>query len=101
MADGHKGLNVPALKLVKESVVKGQTLLVGLELVAIGKDARPGNGEAVALPAHLTKEGNVLFHVVIVVNCHVAGVVEVGVNAVFGDLATLSASAHGHDIGGR
>jgi len=62
------------MALVKNAVVEGQPRLVGLGVIAVGQDARPCNGQPEALEAHLCKQGDILFIMVIQVNGFVAGV---------------------------
>ena len=74
MADGDQRLNAVLMALVKNAVVEGQSCLVGLSIVAVGQDAGPCNGQPEALEAHLCKQGDILFIMVIQVNGLVAGV---------------------------
>ena len=74
VADGDQRLNAVLMALVKNAVVEGQSCLVGLSIVAVGQDAGPCNGQPEALEAHLCKQGDILFIMVIQVNGLVAGV---------------------------
>lgn len=77
MADGDQRLNAIFQALVSDLLIERQPCLVGLLILAGGENARPGNREAAALEAHLGKEGNVLFSVVVVVNGDPSGVIGV------------------------
>ena len=81
MADGDQRLDAVLLAAVKNAVVKFQALLVGLALHASGEDAGPVDGGAEGLEAHLSKEGDILFVVMIEINGLVAGVQTVGTDA--------------------
>lgn len=74
VADGDQRLDAVLMALVKNAVVEGQPRLVGLGVIAVGQDARPCNGQPEALEAHLCKQGDILFIMVIQVNGFVAGV---------------------------
>ena len=74
MADGDQRLDAVLVALVEEGVVERQTLFVRLGIVAIGQDAGPRDGQAVALEAHLGEEGDVLFEVVVHVDGLMRGV---------------------------
>ena len=76
--DGHEGLD-PVLAAAAEHVlVEGEPGLVGLLLVAVGKDAAPGDGEAKDLEAHLREEGYVLAVAVVEVDARLGRVVVPG-----------------------
>ena len=81
MADGDQRLDAVLLAAVEHAVVELQTLLIGFRFPAVGEDAGPVDGGAEGLKAHLRKEGNVLFVVVIEINGLVAGVQTVGADA--------------------
>ena len=74
VADGDQRLDAVFMALVKNAVVEGQPRLVGLGVVAVGQDAGPRNGQPEALEAHLCKQGDILFIMVIQVDGLVAGV---------------------------
>ena len=65
-------------EVVEEVVVELQALLVGLELVALGEDARPSDGGAEALEAHLGEELDVAVVAMIEVDGLVVGVALAG-----------------------
>ena len=60
VADGDQRLDAVPLQFVEDTVVEGQALLIGLGLVSAWEDARPGDGEAEDLEAHLGEQGDVL-----------------------------------------
>ena len=74
VGQGDQGLDAVLGQLVKHLVVKGQPLLVGLLLIPPGEDAGPGDGHAVDLEAHLSKQGDVLFPVMVEVGGLVIGI---------------------------
>ena len=74
VADGDQRLDAVLMALVKNAVVEGQSCLVGLSVIAVGQDTRPRNGQPEALEAHLRKQGDVLFIMMIQVDGFVAGV---------------------------
>ena len=55
-------------------LVVGQTLLVGLSIVAVRENATPCNGGAQAFHAHLAKHGNIFFVVMIEVDRFMRGI---------------------------
>ena len=79
VAESDQRLNAVFVTLVKKALVKFQPLLVGLGIVAVGQDAGPGDGEPVAFEAHLRKEGDVLFIMVVHVDGLMGGVKVPGV----------------------
>ena len=94
MAERHERLDVVLLELVEDLVVEGEAGLVGLILHARGEDAAPGDGHAEHVEAHLGKERDVLFVVMVEVDTVVVGVELVGID-VDRDLARLlNAAAH-------
>ena len=80
VADGDQRLDAVLLAAVKNAVVKFQALLVGLALHASGEDAGPVDGGAEGLEAHLRKQSNVLFVVVVEVDGFMTGVQAVRVD---------------------
>ena len=62
------------MALVKEAVVEGQARLVGGVVVAVGENPGPGDGQPVALEAHLGKQLDVLLVVVVHVDGLMGGV---------------------------
>ena len=68
MCDGDQRLNAVFMAFFKHTAVKRQPFPVGLCIVAVGVDAAPRNGKAQGLKAHLCKQGNILF--VMVVKIH-------------------------------
>ena len=54
----------------KHTAVKRQPFPVGLCIVAVGVDAAPRNGKAQGLKAHLCKQGNILFVMVVKINSY-------------------------------
>ena len=81
MADGDQRLDAVLLAAVEHAVVELQTLLIGFRFPAVGEDAGPVDGGAEGLEAHLSKEGDILFVVMIEINGLVAGVQTVGTDA--------------------
>ncbi len=73
--DGHERLDAVGLAGAEDVLVEGEAGLVGGFLVAVGEDARPGDGHAEGLEAHLGEEGDVLLVVVIEVDAGLGGVV--------------------------
>ena len=72
MADGDQRLDAVLMALVKNAVIESQPSLVGLGVIAVGQDAGPCNGQPEALEAHLCKQGDILFIMMIQVNSLVA-----------------------------
>ena len=68
VCDGDQRLNAVFMAFFKHTAVKRQPFPVGLCIVAVGVDAAPRNGKAQGLKAHLCKQGNILF--VMVVKIH-------------------------------
>ena len=101
VADGHHRHDVVFFQLVQYLVVEGQARLVGLGLVPPGEDARPGNGEAEALEAHLSQQSDVLFIMVVEIHAVVAGVVVPGVHAVVDHPLYRGAAALVHVVDGN
>ena len=97
VAEGDDRLDAVLVALVEEIVVELQAGFVGGRLVAVGEDAGPGDGGAEALEAHLGKEGDVLFVVVVKVDGVVVGVVLAGQHAV-GDPAGVGVVAGGDHV---
>ena len=75
MADGHQRLDAVFMAFLKQTAVEGDAGGVGGVVVAVGQDARPGDGQPVALEAHARHQGNVLFIVVVHVDGLVGGVI--------------------------
>ena len=98
VAEGDHGLDVLLLTSLEHAAVELDAGLVGLGLVAVGEDAAPVDGHAVALKAHLAKELDVVEIVMVHVHGLVAGIVVLGQNAV-GNVARLGDRAAGHDVG--
>ena len=73
--DGHKRLDAVRLALAEYVLVEGQTGLVGLGLVTVGEDAGPRQTHAEGLKAHLGKESDVLFVVVVEIDAGLRGIV--------------------------
>ena len=63
------------LTLAEYVLVEGQASLVGLGLVAVGEDAGPSQAHTEGLKAHLGKESDVLFVVVIEIDAGLRGIV--------------------------
>ena len=74
MADGHQRLDAVFMAFLKQTAVEGDAGGVGGVVVAVGQDARPGNGQPVALEAHARHQGDVLFIMVVHVDGLVGGV---------------------------
>ena len=66
--EGNQRLNAIFSQLIKEIVVELQTSFIGLRLVSVWENPRPGNGSPVDLEAHLSKESNVLLIAMIEIN---------------------------------
>ena len=62
------------LALVKDGVVEGEALFVGLLFHAGREDARPGDGQPEALKAHLAHQRDILFIVVVEIGGLMVGV---------------------------
>ena len=75
MRDGHERLDAVRLTLAEYVLVEGQASLVGLGLVAVGEDAGPSQAHTEGLKAHLGKESDVLFVVVIEIDAGLRGIV--------------------------
>ena len=75
VADGDQRFDAVLAALIEQRIVEGQPLFVGLCIVAVGQDAGPRDGQAVAPEAHLSEEGDVLLEVVVHVDGFVRGVV--------------------------
>ena len=75
VADGDQRFDAVLAALIEQRIVEGQPLFVGLCIVAVGQDAGPRDGQAVAPEAHLGEEGDVLLEVVVHVDGFVRGVV--------------------------
>ena len=73
--DGHERLDAVRLTLAEYVLVEGQASLVGLGLVAVGEDAGPSQAHTEGLKAHLGKESDVLFVVVIEIDAGLRGIV--------------------------
>ena len=97
VAQGHQRLNAVLVALIKELLIEAQALFVGLRIIAVGQDAGPGNGQAVAAEAHLGKELDVLLEVVVHVNGFVGGVEVLGIAVQHLQLA----QRHGEAVGAK
>ena len=73
--DGHERLDAVRPTLAEYVLVEGQASLVGLGLVAVGEDAGPSQAHTEGLKAHLGKESDVLFVVVIEIDAGLRGIV--------------------------
>ena len=73
--DSHEWLDAVLLALAEYILVEGQASLVGLGLVAVGEDAGPSQAHTEGLKAHLGKESDVLFVVVIEIDAGLRGIV--------------------------
>lgn len=74
MRDCDHRFNAPAVQFPEHILVVGQTLLVGLSIVAVRENATPCNGGAQAFHAHLAKHGNIFFVVMIEVDRFMRGI---------------------------
>ena len=63
------------MALIKHILIELQALFIGLGIIAVRQDAGPRNGQPEALEAHLGKEGDVLFIMMIQVNGFMAGII--------------------------
>ncbi len=98
VADGDQWLDAVLVAAVKDCIVVREARLARFGVVTVGEDAAPGDGHAVALEAHLAKEGDVLLKAVVVVDGHVAGV-DFALHALGeGDLARMGAIALRHEV---
>lgn len=61
MGDGDQRFDAVLFQLIQHLIVKFQAFFVGGGFVPLGEDAGPGDGKAVYLEAHLSKESDVLF----------------------------------------
>ena len=100
--DGHERLDTVRLALAEYVLVEGQAGLVGLGLVTVGEDTGPRQTHAEGLKAHLGKESNILFVVVIEIDASlrriVIAVLEVEHLALAGDhrIALGAVRSHVH-----
>ena len=98
VAKGDHGLDALLLTGLEHAAVELDAGLVGLGLVAVGEDAAPVDGHAVALKAHLAKELDVVEIMMVHIHGLVAGIVVLGQNAV-GNVARLGDRTASHDVG--
>ena len=98
VGEGDHRLNVIFEQLVKERVIKPQARLIGLGVVAVWKNAGPGDGGAEALEAELRQKGNVLPKGVVEIDPLVVGVPLSRQRAVC-DAAQHAGTAAGEDVG--
>ena len=97
MRQRHHGLDALLATGLEHAAVELHARLIGLRLIAVGEDAAPVDGHAVALEAHLAKELDVIQVVMVHVHGLVAGVMTALEDAV-GDVARLAHRAAGHDV---
>ena len=100
VADGHDGFNSVLMALIENSIVKGKALFVGGLLIAIGENAAPRNGHTVGGKAHLGKEGDVLFVVVVEVDALMVRVPDIGQHGEGCALWQIVQIDHGNFAGG-
>src|SRR5699024_6140866 len=98
VADGDQRLDAVLFAAVKDAVVEGQALFVGLGLLPGGEDAGPVDGGAEGLEPHLGKQGDVLLVVVVEVDGLVAGVAGAGLR-VHGGAVGVGVAAVGAVVG--
>ena len=91
------GLDAVAQQLVEHVVIKTQPRLVRLGLIPQREDARPGDGGAKTLEAHLGKQCDVVSVAVVEIHRLVVGVAMTGLNLV-GDDALHPVGAAGEHI---
>ena len=65
---GNQRLNAIFSQFIKKIVIELQTSFIGLLLVSIWENPRPGNRSSVDLEAHLCKEGDVLLVTMVEIN---------------------------------
>lgn len=75
VADGNKRLDPIFMAFIEHGIVEGKALFARLGIIAVWQDAGPCDGQPETPEAHLGKEGDILFVVVIQVNGLVAGVI--------------------------
>ena len=68
VADGDQRLDAVFAALLEHAAVKGDACGVGLRVVPVGEDTGPCHRHPVALEAHLRKQGDVLFVMVVQVD---------------------------------
>ena len=74
VAQRHQRLNAVFAALVKHLVIEGQTRLIGLFVVSIGENPAPVDGKPETGKSHLCKQRDVLFVMMIEVDCLMAGI---------------------------
>ena len=97
MLDGDQRLDAVLLQFQKYVPVKIQTSLIGRFLHAVGVNARPGDGHAEHLEAHLGKQGNVLFVVVVEIDSLMIRIV---VTRQHGPVGSLRQGLEAHHLAG-
>ena len=75
VADGHQRFDAVLMALIKQVFVVLQAFFVGHSIIAVRQDAGPCDGQAVALEAHLRKEGDILFIMVVHIDGLMAGII--------------------------
>ena len=78
--EGHERLDIVGTQAVEDAVVEGEAGLVGLSVVAVGKDTAPGDGHAEHGKAHLGEQRDVLLVVMVEIDTVMIGVEAVGVD---------------------
>ena len=94
----HHGLNAVLSALFEDALVEGDAFGVGLLLIPTREQARPVDGHAVALEAHLAEERDILLVVVVEVHGLVARVEDARLHACRRDRARRRDRAAGHNI---
>ena len=100
MAQRDKRLDVVLPKLIEQVIIEFESFFIRLCLVASGENSGPGNRGTESFEAHLGKQGNVFFIVVIKISRFVVRIILSRKNAVC-DPARLVRSADSHDIRNR
>ena len=74
MANRNERLDAVFAAFIDQAVIEGETGLVGDRIIAVGQDARPCDGKTVDLETHLSKQGDILFVVMIQIDGLVGGI---------------------------
>lgn len=73
--DGHQRLHPMLFQFIKNGIVEAESFLIGLPLFTRGEDTAPADGKAIDVHTHPGQKRDILFIVVVVVYCLVAGIV--------------------------
>ena len=69
MADGYQRFDIVFLTFIKYAVIECQTRFIGFFVVAVGIDSAPVDGQTEYVPAHLCKQSDILFVMMIEIDC--------------------------------